>query len=281
MALIRTAIEEGALCITLDRPDKLNALTWAMAEELLEAVADAERDPAIHAIVIRGAGRSFCAGADIAMVMDADPVSQAIDPQNDIEGMKRAADNWRRLWECAKPVIVAVHGHCLGGAVEIVLHADLTIASDDAVFGYPAVRGSGLPDSHMFVYPLGPQWTRRMLLTGDPIDAATAERIGLILEAVPRDRLDEAVRALVRSVARVPQPIRRAVKQVVNQSIELMGYTPLQRANWNEGSMARTTTAVGAFTAIARDQGIREAIAWRDGDARQPAADSIPLPDRS
>lgn len=268
MALIRTAIEEGALVVTLDRPDKLNALTWAMAAELLDAVAAGERDSAVHAIVIRGAGRSFCAGADITMVMAADPVSGAVDPQNDIAGMKRAADNWRRLWDCTKPVIVAVHGHCLGAAVEIVLHADLVIASNDAMFGYPAVRGSGLPDSHMFVYALGPQWTRRLLLTGDPIDAVTAERIGLVLKAVPRDRLDEEVRALVRAVAKVPQPILRAVKQVVNQSIEMMGYTPLQRTNWNEGSMARTTTAVGEFTQVGRVRGIREAIAWRDGDRK-------------
>jgi enoyl-CoA hydratase len=271
--LIRIAIEDGAAWITLDRPEKLNALTWALDEQILDAVSEAERNPAVHAIVIRGAGRAFCAGADIAMVMDADPVSHAVDPQDDIAGMKRAADYWRRLWECGKPVIVAAHGYCLGAALEIILHADMTIASEDAVFGYPAVRGSGLPDSHIFTYALGPQWTRRLLLTGDPIDAATAERIGLVLKTVPRDALEDEVRALVRAVGQVPGPILRAVKQVVNQSIELMGYTPLQRANWNEGAMARTTTAVGEFTQVAREQGIHEAIAWRDDEPRSPTGD--------
>ena len=272
-ALILRSVADGVITLTLNRPEKLNVLNWEMIDELLAGVAAGESDPSVSAIVIRGAGRSFCAGFDIAGVVASDPSAQANSPHDDTFGMQRAAQKWRRLWESRKPVIAAVQGHCLGSAVEIVLHADLVIATDDASFGYPPVRGSGLPDTQMFIYRIGDLWTKRMLMTGDSIDAATAERIGLILKAVPRARLDEEVMALARAVRQVPIPLLEAGKRVVNQAIELMGYTPLQRHNWNEAAMARATPELAEFSRIAREQGFKAAMAWRDGKtggARSP-----------
>jgi len=255
---------EGALALTLNRPEKLNVINWEMIAELLDGVAEAERDPAVSAVIIRGAGRAFCAGFDIAGVVASDPAAQGHTPHEDTLGMQRAAANWRRLWQARKPVITAVQGYCLGSAVEIVLHSDLVIAADDALFGYPPVRGSGLPDTQMFVYRIGDQWTKRLLLTGDSIDAATAERIGLVLKTVPRAQLDEEARALARSVRQVPIPLLEAGKSVVNHAVELMGYTPLQRHNWNEMAMARATPEMQEFSRIAREQGFKAAMKWRD-----------------
>lgn len=263
-SLIVNKVIDGTLNITLNRPAKLNALTWDFIEEILGAVRGAELDPAIHAIVIRGEGRAFCSGSDLSAVVETDPISHSATPQSDIKGMQRAAANWRRLWECTKPVIAAVHGYCLGAGMEMVLHADFAIASEDATFGYPAVRGSGLPDTQMFIYHIGPQWTKRLLLSGDSIDARTAEKIGLILKAVPRDTLDDEVQALARSLRQVPIPLLQAAKNVVNHAIELMGYTALQRENWNEQAMARATPEVAEFSRIAQEQGMKAALAWRD-----------------
>jgi enoyl-CoA hydratase len=263
-ATILREVADGALILTLNKPEKLNALDWEMIDALLGAIDEAGRDPAISSVIIRGAGRCFCAGMDLSSVVASDPGARHATPHDDTFGMQRAAANWRRLWQSRKPVIVAVHGYCLGSPVEIVLHADLAIAADDASFGYPPVRGSGLPDTQMFVYRIGDQWTKRLLLTGDSIDAATAEKIGLVLKTVPRAALDDEARALARSIAQVPLPLLEAGKNVVNHAVELMGYSALQRQNWNEMAMARATPEMQEFSRIAREQGLKAALAWRD-----------------
>lgn len=264
--LIRTEVREGAMILTLDRPDKLNALTWDMLDRIMAALTQADADPAVHCIVVRGEGRAFCTGFDMNATAG-ESVGTAESPHDDLRSFQRAAGYWRRLWQTRKPLIAAVHGYCLAAGLELVLHADMAIAADDAVFGYPAVRGSGLPDTHMFVYHIGPQWTRRLLLTGESIDAATAERIGLVLKTVPRATLDEEAMTLARAVGRVPQPIAESVKNVVNHAIELMGYTPLQRENWNQSAIARAAPLVAEFDRIARERGLKAALAWRDGGA--------------
>ncbi len=261
---IRTEVRDGAMILTLNRPEKLNALTWDMLDLILAAFKAAEMDPAVHAIVVRGEGRAFCTGFDLNAAAG-DGVGMASDPHGDTQSFQRAAGYWRRVMQTRKPVIAAVHGYCLAAGTEFVLHADFAIAADDAQFGYPAVRGSGLPDTQMFIYHIGPQWTRLLLLTGDSIDAATAERIGLVLKTVPRDTLDEEAMALVRSIAKVPGPIAESVKNVVNQSLELMGYTALQRENWNQSAMARAAPEVAEFDRMAREYGLKAALAWRDG----------------
>lgn len=255
---------KGAYVLTLNRPEKLNVIDWDMIDDLLDGVAEAERDSTVSSVIIRGEGRAFCAGFDIAGVVASDPSGQGHTPHDDTFGMQRAAANWRRLWQSRKPVICAIQGYCLGSPVEIALHSDLVIAADDAVFGYPPVRGTGLPDTQMFVYRIGDQWTRRLLYTGDSIDAATAERIGLVLKVVPRAKLDEEAIALADAIAQVPIPLLEAGKNVINHAVELMGYTALQRQNWNEAAMARAMPELAEFSRIAREQGYKAAMQWRD-----------------
>jgi enoyl-CoA hydratase len=266
------------LTLTLNRPEKLNALTPPMLAELFDNLHAAERDPAIQVVVIQGAGRAFCAGYDLEALVSADAGASTRTPHDDTAGMQRLAARWRELWELRRPVLVAVQGYCLGGAVEIVLHADMAIAAEDAQFGYPAVRGTGLPDTQMFVYRIGDQWTKRLLMTGDSIDAATAERIGLVLKTVPRADLEREVQALARAICQVPLPLLQAAKNVVNHAIELMGYTALQRQNWNEMAMARATPEMRAFGQIARTQGLKAALAWRDAKLRGQASGAADHP---
>ena len=269
---IRTEVRDRAMVLPLDRPEKLNALTWEMLDAILAAFGEAERDPSVHSIIVRGEGRAFCTGFDLNAAA-ADGVGMTGGPHDDTRSFQRAAGYWRRVMHTRKPVIAAVHGYCLAAGTEFVLHADFAIAADDALFGYPAVRGSGLPDTQMFVYHIGPQWTRRLLLTGENIDAATAERIGLVLKAVPRAALDDEAMRLARAIGKVPGPIAESVKNVVSQAIDLMGYSALQRENWNQSAMARATPEVAEFDRIARDQGLKAALAWRDG-RRAPKEES-------
>jgi len=260
---IRTEVRDGAMILTLNRPGKLNALTWQMLDAILAAFQVAEQDPTVRAIIVRGEGRAFCTGFDLDAAAG-DGVGMAGTPHDDTQSFQRAASYWRRVMQTRKPVIAAVHGYCLAAGMEFAVHADFAIAADDAQFGYPAVRGSGLPDTQMFVYHIGPQWTRRLLLTGESIDAITAERIGLVLKTVPRDALEGEALALARAIGKVPGPIAESVKNVVNQAIELMGYSALQRENWNQSAMARAAPAVAEFDRIAREQGLKAALAWRD-----------------
>jgi enoyl-CoA hydratase len=264
---VRSETAEGSLVITLNRPAKLNAITWDMLDEMLRLMRAAEVDPAIHAIIVKGEGRAFCTGFDLDAIAQVSEDAPPAGPQHDTHSFQRAAGYWRAVWQLRKPVIAAIHGYCLAGGMEFALHADFAIAADDALFGYPAVRASGLPDTHMFIYHIGPQWTRRLLLTGDSIDAATAERIGLVLKTVPRDQLDAEVAALARSIGHVPLPILEGVKGVVNQAIELMGYTALQRENWAQSAMARAAPEIQEFDRMAREQGLKAALVWRDGQA--------------
>jgi enoyl-CoA hydratase len=270
--LIRDERVDGTAVITLARPEKLNALTWGMLEDLLQRMRAAEADETVRAIVVRGEGRAFCTGFDLAAIAADAGAEGYHGPMQDQRSFQRAAAYWRAVWQIRKPVIAAVHGYCMAAGLEFVMHADFAIAADDALFGYPAVRASGLPDTHMFIYHIGPQWTRRLLMTGDTIDAATAERIGLVLETVPRAQLEDAALALARSVAQAPQPILEGVKSVVNQAIELMGYTALQRENWSQSAMARAAPEIQEFDSIAREQGLKAALAWRDGKAAKGAA---------
>jgi enoyl-CoA hydratase len=257
-------VADGVMTLTLNRPEKLNALTPAMAADLLDSLHAAERDPSVSAILIKGAGRSFCAGLDLGALVAADAGAGARTPHDDLQVNRRWAASWRQVFELRRPVVVAVHGHCLGIPLDLVLHTDLAIAADDAVFGYPAVRGTGLPGAHMYVYRIGAQWAKRLLLTGDTIDAATAERIGLVLKVVPRAELEAEALALARALRQVPLPLLEAGKNVINHAIELMGYTALQRVNWDEMAMARATPELQEFSRIAEEQGMKAAVAWRD-----------------
>ncbi len=260
--LVTSRIENGACIATLNRPEKLNALSWATIDALLAILHSAEENPDVHAVIIRGEGRAFCTGFDLSEV--AGTGDTQLPPQEDMRSFQRAAANWRALWQLRKPVIVAVHGYCLAAGLEMVLHSDFTIAADNALFGYPAVLASGLPDTQMFVYQIGPQWTKRILLTGESLDAETAEKIGLVLKTVPAERLMNEAKALAAAIGKVPLPILEAGKTVVNHAVELMGYTALQRENWNQSALARANPDIAEFDNIARTQGFKAAMAWRD-----------------
>jgi enoyl-CoA hydratase len=163
--------------LTINRPEKRNAITLDQLATLIDSALAANDDPSIGAVVIRGEGKAFCAGIDI------DP--SQMDMQYDTRTLQqelRLLEPFRRLddmWRSSTPVIASVHGYCLGVGTDLAFHSDIVISAEDAKFGYPIVRSMGSPPTHMWTYLAGPQWAKRMLLTGDMIDGRTAERAGL------------------------------------------------------------------------------------------------------
>ena len=261
---VRYDVADGVATITFDRPDKLNALTFAMCDSFVARLDEARDDPSVRVVVLKGNGRAFTAGVDI------DDRPELQDPSantmhDDMSEISRAADRWMHLWTLPTPGVVKAHGYCVGWGLEIALHADLVLASHDCSFFFPSVRnGSGLPDSITAIYHLGVQWAKRLLLTGDAIDGRTAARIGLVVESFPESELDEAVNSLARRMAALPPELLAQSKAVINQSIELMGRAQLQSFGVEANATARQSPGVAEWSRILREEGRREAIRWRD-----------------
>ncbi|MEO8694003.1 MAG: enoyl-CoA hydratase-related protein [Acidimicrobiales bacterium] len=261
---VRYGVADGVATITFDRPDKLNALTFAMCDSFSTRLIEARDDPSVRVVVLKGNGRAFTAGVDVEDRPERqDPTLHTMD--DDIAEISRAADRWMHLWTLPKPVVVKAHGYCVGWGIEIALHADLVLASHDCSFFFPSVRnGSGLPDSATAIYYLGLQWAKRLLLTGDAIDGRTAARIGLVVESFPDEELDDAVDSLARRMAALPAELLAQSKAVINRSVELMGRAQLQSFAAEANAAARQSPGVGEWSRILREQGRHEAIRWRD-----------------
>lgn len=261
---------ERVAYLTLHRPEKLNALTLGLMDDLLHALAAAEADPAVGCIVIQGAGRSFCSGWDLTPASGGERVGHGdrspdeMTLREDLNALGARSGRWARLWTLTKPLIAKVHGHCLAGGTDLALHCDMIVAAEDAQFGFPAVRSMGSPSTHMWTYMVGPQWAKRMLLSGRPIDGRTAERIGLVMQAVPASALAAEVHALAADIAQVPYDLLAQNKSICNKAVELMGRTLLQELARESDAMVHRSPAAQEFARIAQQQGLKAALAWQN-----------------
>jgi enoyl-CoA hydratase len=270
---IRFEQERGRARIVLARPEKHNAISPRMHRELHDALWAADADPAVHAIVIKGAGPSFCAGFDLGGY------------EQKPEGPGRTRDRidddaWliergQRLdlapFDLHKPVVAQVHGHCLAGGTVIALFCDLVICAEDARFAFPPSRDLGATPSMMWLYHVGPQWAKRLLLTGDSITGAEAAEIGLALKAVPAALLEAEVEQLLDRFARIDHHLLSANKRIVNLGLELMGARTLQRLAAENDARAHLAPGTRAYFERVRERGLRDAFKLRDaefGDGR-------------
>ncbi len=261
---VRYRVDHAIATITLDRPDKLNAITFSMADAIVGHVDDATADDGVHVIVLRGAGKAFTTGVDIEdHLEEQSPGEKAFD--DDRADIAKAAQRWLRLWSCPKPIIVKAHGWCAAWGVEIAMHADIVLAAEDCRFFFPSVRnGAGLPDSATAIYHLGLQWAKRLLFSGEIIDGRTAERIGLVCQAYPEGELDAAVDELARRIAAIPPALVAQSKAVINHNVELMGRRELQTFAEHANATARRDPEVATFGEIMQRDGKAAAIAWRE-----------------
>jgi enoyl-CoA hydratase len=258
---------DGAVAtLTLSRPERLNAIVPELIDDLEAALDRAEADDAIRVVRLRGAGRAFCAGYDIgwgAETMEAAEAGGPWDPIADQRMMSRYVRAYMRLWRSPRPVIAQVHGFCVGGGTDLALCSDLIVCAEDARLGYPPARVWGSPTTAMWIYRLGAERAKRLLLTGDPLDGRRAVEWGLASECAPADELDAAGRQLADRVARLPANQLTRMKLLVNQAYDQMGLPVTQLVGTLLDGAARHTPEGAAFTRAAMED-VRSAVAERD-----------------
>ena len=259
----------GALAfITLNRTERLNAITRQLTAALEEAVGRANYDQGVRVIVLRGAGRSFCAGYDLQGAPQAEVAAQertgGWDPVMDFRGMSANVRSFMSLWESRKPVIAQVHGWCVGGGTDMALCSDLIFMAEDARIGYPPSRIWGTPTTCMWVYRLGLEHAKRLMLTGEALDGREAERLGLVSKAVPADRLAQEVESFAEKLATTPTNQLVMTKLLVNQAYENMGLRTTQILGTFLDGIARHTPEGITWRDMAMKEGFREAVRRRD-----------------
>lgn len=257
--------------ITLNRPERLNAIDDAMPADIAASVAMAERDPDVHVVVITGSGRAFCSGYDLKQYAERPdaPYSQSMpwDPMIDYSLMSANTAHFMSLWRCHKPTIAKVRGFAVAGGSDIALACDLVVMAADAQIGYPPARVWGCPTTAMWVYRVGAEQAKRMLFTGDLISGEEAKRIGLVVEAVPEDQLDATVAALAERMAGVPRNQLMMQKLMINQALDNMGLSSTQMMATLFDGIARHTPEGMRFKKRAEEVGFATAVHERDSGA--------------
>ena len=261
---------EGRIArITLNRPHALNAISYETPTEIRRAIERANADDNIHAIILQGAGRAFCSGYDLKIYAEnpgTNPGFQEMpwDPTIDYKMMMGNTQDFMSIFRSYKPVIAKVHGYAVAGGSDIALCADIVIMEEDAKIGYPPARLWGCPTTAMWVYRLGVEKAKRMLLTGDLIDGREAKEIGLVLDAVPADQLEDRVMTLAKRIASIPKNQLMMQKLMINQALDNMGLASTQMtANLFDG-MTRHSPEGVAFKNRSEEVGFQQAVKERD-----------------
>ncbi|HEY6598133.1 MAG TPA: crotonase/enoyl-CoA hydratase family protein [Pseudomonadales bacterium] len=274
-------VERGRARITLNRPDKLNALTLELQAELCEALWEADNDTSVHCVIIRGAGRAFSAGYDLTGAGHRPSVSRVESPENAYRGGRSIDDDaWQleraqrfrmALFDMHKPSIAQVHGYCLAGGTDVALLCDMIVAATDATFGFPPARDLGALPNNLWLYHVGPQWAKRLTLTGDTVTGAEAAEIGLVLKAVPLENLAGEVEQLADRLALIDPDLLSANKRIINLGLELMGARTLQRLAAENDVRGHNTAAARNYMKSVRENGLKATLTARDakfGDGR-------------
>jgi len=261
--------KERIATITLNRPERFNAISETMPEDIATAFSHANNDDSVHVVVLTGAGRGFCGGYDLKAYAETSGTNPAIqdmpwDPMIDYNFMSRCTQNFMSIWRCHKPVIARVHGDAVAGGSDIALCCDIIIMNDKARIGYPPSRVWGCPTTAMWVYRLGAEKAKQMLFTGDLISGTKAKEIGLIFQSVPIEELDETVDQLTNRIKGVPKNQLMMMKMMVNQAYENMGLASTQTIATLFDGMARHTPEGVWFKQRTEEVGFKQAVAERD-----------------
>lgn len=257
--------------VTLNRPEVMNAIDDRLPEALAAAIRRANADEGVHVIVLSGNGPAFCAGYDLTFYAEStDGRGSALtqempwDPIRDFAFMKRNTDLFMEIFRSLKPVVCKVQGYAVAGGSDIALCSDIIVMAETARIGYMPTRVWGCPTTAMWVYRLGAERAKRMLLTGDKIDGREAERLGLVLKAVPDDRLDDEVEALAQRMATVPVNQLAMQKLMINQALENMGLASTQTIATIFDGITRHSPEGLAFKRRAESVGWKQAVRERD-----------------
>jgi enoyl-CoA hydratase/carnithine racemase len=264
------AVDGPVAMVTLNRPDRLNTIVPPMPDEFEAAIKAATLDEEVKVIVLRGAGRAFCAGYDFSGGFhhwdDFTTTEGRWDPGKDFIGASAygPTQKFMSIWRTPKPVIAQVHGWCVGGGSDMALCADLVIASEDARIGTPYSRIWGCYLSGMWLYRLGLTKAKEHALTGKPLSGRDAADIELINQAVPFDQLEATVARQAKQLAAIPLSQLAAMKLVVNQAYENMGLASTQTLGPILDGLMRNTPDAHAFITKAATAGVKAATNERD-----------------
>jgi enoyl-CoA hydratase len=260
--LVLYEIRAPAAHITLNRPDKLNALSAELFDQLQLALDRAAADDAVKVVVLTGAGRAFSAGFDLSE----EAADQPATAEEWRAVLARDVEVTMQLWRLPKPTIAAVRGWCLAGGCEVAMACDMILATEDARFGEPEIRYGSGPVTLLMPFLIGQKKTNELLFTGDVIDAAEAHRIGLVNRVISADELDDAVAELTTKIAPTPAAVLRLTKLALLRAYEAAGVAEAVAANLDISAIlnAADTPEQREFDAIVARDGLRAALAWRD-----------------
>lgn len=280
---VSLSIEERVARITLDNPERRNALSWDLLVEFRGALLEADDLRSVSVIVVDGAGKDFCAGYDMQSAYaryaaenpEADTYRSGSGSfDDDAWKLERFQELLRTPFTLHKPVIAKVHGNCVAGGTDLALYCDMVIAADDARIGFPATRAMGSPPNHMWLYNVGPQWAKRLLLSGDVMSGRDAARIGLVVASAPPEQLEQEVMTLATRLATVDPELLATNKRIVNIALEVAGAGTVARLAAEMDSRAHLTRAKKEFDADVAALGFKAAARRRD----EPFGDGVVRP---
>ena len=245
--------------LTLNRPDKLNALNQELTDSLSVALGEAAESDEVRVVVLAGSGRSFCAGYDLEEGSSTERAAI-------LKSLTHSLERLLEVFDHPKPVVAEVQGHCLAGGCDLMMMCDLALASDDAVFGQPEIRFGSTVVAHVMPWLIGARRAKELILTGTEIDAIEAERIGLVNRVVPRDQLGDETTRLARELAVVDPVAMRLTKRAINGSWEAAGFRQALQEGVEIGAEIESARVPEReeFERIATERGLKEALRWRD-----------------
>ncbi len=217
-------VKENIASITMNRPDKRNALNHALLRDLDTAFEQAENDPGVRVVILKGAGKAFCSGYDLT----GSPyisVPEGYDRWtigNALRTLRGISARYLKIFNLSKPTIAQIHGYCLAAGCYLQMCCDVAIAAEDAILGHPATRAGGVTSMPLWVTYLGLRKAKELLLTGRLISGKEAERIGLVNKAVPPDKLEEEVWKMAKEMAEVPADGMMLAKEALNTHALMM-----------------------------------------------------------
>jgi enoyl-CoA hydratase/carnithine racemase len=254
--------------ITLNRPEKRNALNHALRGEVLHALQEGDADPEVRVQIVRGAGKCFSAGYELGGGNEGQELP-FYTPGGDGHWPRHVTTGWMGIWDLAKPVIAQVHGYCLAGGSELATGCDLVYVAEDAQIGYPAVR-FGVPDMHFHSWLVGMRMAMEMMVTGDSISGIEAARLGWATRAYPAAELDLRVTEMAKRIATLPPDLVQLNKRAVHRQMEIMGFRTALRAGTEICALGTHQKSFHEFIGKMR-QGLTQALQERDapfGDYR-------------
>jgi enoyl-CoA hydratase len=271
---------KGRLAIvTLNRPEKMNALSHRLRSELFDALKVAEADQAVRVIIIRGSGRAFSAGYDLGGANSTDEPSQYMDTRSGLPSVgpnhpgqgqwaQHLLSGYWQIWELAKPVIAQVHGYCLAGGTELATFCDLMFVAEDAVLGYPPVRAMTSVDMVYHPWHMSMRKARELLYTGDSISGEEAVRVGWANQSYPADRLAMETERFAERIANIESDMLLMSKRGCNRAYEVMGIRTALAVGADIQALSTFRPSGKDFGNMLREKGLKAALDWRDGPFR-------------